>query len=356
MPAKLKSVLNHWFPERQFLVRGSGNVSAVRLSQRQQLAFAGAVLAALLWLAGASLGMVLFCGAEAKATLAERTAAAVSARAQAQIARVMAANARLTAQRDQAVAQATARANAAVAAANRARDQAVAQADLSRDEALADATLVAAANSAALDQLVEQTQTTIGQVQTIIRATGLNPDRLAQAPHGAPGLLWSGITNDEATKDDRLLNDVIRLNALGALLNQIPLASPVADVDVTSPFGYRPDPWTGAREFHVGVDLRGNIGTPVYATAPGIVSFAGVATGYGNLVTIEHGYGLQTRYSHLDKILVSAGTTVGAHQEIGLLGNTGWSTGPHLLYETRVDGAPLNPLNFMKADAGDVQK
>jgi murein DD-endopeptidase MepM/ murein hydrolase activator NlpD len=354
MPAGLKTLINRWFPDRQFLLRGPDKVSAFRLSQRQQLACAAAVLFALFWLAAASLGLALFCGAEAKANFAAQTAAAVSARAQAQIARILAANAILTAQRDQAVAQATARANAAVAAATKARDQAVAQADLARDEAIASATLVAAANSAALDQLAEQTQTTIGQVQNIIRATGLNPDRLAR--QATPGMLWSGITKDEATKDDLLLNDITRLNALGALLNQIPLASPVAEIDVTSPFGYRPDPWTGAREFHVGVDLRGNIGTPVYATAPGIVSFAGVATGYGNLVTIEHGYGLQTRYSHLDKILVSAGAAVGTHQEIGLLGNTGWSTGPHLLYETRVDGAPLNPLNFMKADAGDVQK
>jgi len=354
MPAGLKTLVNRWFPDRQILLRGPDKVSAIRLSQRQQLAFAAAVLFALFWLATASLGLALFCGAEAKANLAQQTAATVTARAQAQVSRVLAANAILTAQRDQAVARANARADAAIAAADKARDQAVAQADLSRDEAIAAATLVAAANSAALDQLVEQTQTTIGQVQTIIRATGLNPDRFARQT--TPGMLWSGITKDEATKDDLLLNDVTRLNALGALLNQIPLASPVAEINVTSPFGYRPDPWTGAREFHVGVDLRGNIGTPVYATAPGIVSFAGVATGYGNLVTIEHGYGLQTRYSHLDKILVRVGAAVGTHQEIGLLGNTGWSTGPHLLYETRVDGAPLNPLNFMKADAGDVQK
>ena len=94
--------------------------------------------------------------------------------------------------------------------------------------------------------------------------------------------------------------------------------------------------------------------------------FHGVSTAYlagalqdlgsGNLITIDHGYGLSTRYSHLYKILVKVGETVTLHEEIGLMGNTGWSTGPHLLYETRVDGQPENPLNFIKVNPYDVQK
>ena len=76
--------------------------------------------------------------------------------------------------------------------------------------------------------------------------------------------------------------------------------------------------------------------------------FAGIETGYGEIVEIDHGYGFSTRYSHLDKILVHPGDKVALHQEVGLMGNTGWSTGPHLLYETRVDGEPINPLNFLK--------
>jgi murein DD-endopeptidase MepM/ murein hydrolase activator NlpD len=125
---------------------------------------------------------------------------------------------------------------------------------------------------------------------------------------------------------------------------------------ISSGFGMRADPWTGAPEFHVGIDLPGPVGAPVYATAPGVVTYAGGSTGYGNLITIDHGYGLSTRYSHLYKILVKLGESVTLHEEIGLMGNTGWSTGPHLLYETRVDGQPENPLNFIKVNPYDVQK
>jgi murein DD-endopeptidase MepM/ murein hydrolase activator NlpD len=105
----------------------------------------------------------------------------------------------------------------------------------------------------------------------------------------------------------------------------------------------------------VGIDLRGPIGTPIYATAAGVVSYAGWETGYGQLVVIDHGYGLSTRYSHLDKILVHVGEQVSLRERVGLMGNTGWSTGPHLLYETRIDGAPANPLNFLKVREYDVQ-
>jgi murein DD-endopeptidase MepM/ murein hydrolase activator NlpD len=80
-----------------------------------------------------------------------------------------------------------------------------------------------------------------------------------------------------------------------------------------------------------------------------------VETGYGLIVVIDHGYGLSTRYSHLEKMLVHVGDHVGLHEEVGLMGNTGWSTGPHLLYETRVDGLPDNPLNFIKVSQNDLQ-
>ena len=198
-----------------------------------------------------------------------------------------------------------------------------------------------------LDVLDAQTKATIATVDGIISATGINPKRamkprppVAPAPRGAA---------------DLLNEDLRHLMALSAFLGQMPLARPVARMAVSSPFGYRPDPWTGVQEFHVGIDLRGPEGTPVYATAPGIVSFAGCETGYGEIVEIDHGYGLSTRYSHLNRILVRPGAPVTLHQEIGLMGNTGWSTGPHLLYETRLDGAPENPLNFLKVSENDVQ-
>ncbi len=342
---------DRWLTDRQLLIRGQDRVTAVPLTRRAQIAAVSVAAVAASWLLVSTIGLAWSWHEAAAASSAATRLRTADEDAQLKMARILSENAVLVAQRDQAVARADQLRDAAVAAVERAEDQAVARADLTRDEALARATLIAAANREALAELEARTQASIGQVDAIIRSTGLSPNRFPAGPpaggHSAP--------SDDAEDDDLLLDDLGRLDTLGGVLRQMPLAAPVSDISVTSPFGYRPDPWTGVREFHVGVDLRGKVGTPVYATAPGVVSFAGVATGYGNLVTIEHGYGLQTRYSHLEKILVTAGTPVELHQEIGLLGNTGWSTGPHLLYETRVDGQPRDPLSFIKVSGADVQ-
>ena len=116
---------------------------------------------------------------------------------------------------------------------------------------------------------------------------------------------------------------------------------------VSSPFGYRTSPFTNQREFHSGLDISARIGTPVIATADGVVSTYGKTHGYGNLLTINHGYGFKTRYGHLSKILVKKGQAVKRGDTIALVGNTGRSTGPHLHYEVYVDGIPTNPAQYI---------
>ena len=116
---------------------------------------------------------------------------------------------------------------------------------------------------------------------------------------------------------------------------------------VSSPFGYRTSPFTNEREFHSGLDISAKIGTPVIATADGVVSTYGKTHGYGNLLTINHGYGFKTRYGHLSKILVKKGQAVKRGDTIALVGNTGRSTGPHLHYEVYVDGIPTNPAQYI---------
>ncbi len=356
------------FPDRQILIRGPGNVAALRASQRAQLLGAGAACALLVALGITSAGLVVAWRAEARAAhdaarLYQSLAAAQEAAVRAQAQYQAAARAR-----DLAVAQADITRDIAVAQAERARDAAVAQARQARDAAIARANQLSASNNAALNGLIQQTQSTVGQVEAVIKSTGLNPDRLANeagAPAAAPLMSPNipaavlvtpgGVPNRAGAQAALLVGELARLRALGAVLAQIPLSSPTAQAIVSSGFGMRADPFTGAPEFHVGIDLPGPIGAPIYATAPGIVTFAGPSTGYGNLITIDHGYGLSTRYSHLDKILVKAGAAVTLHQEIGLMGNTGWSTGPHLLYETRVDGQPRNPAHFIKVNPYDVQ-
>ncbi|MCC2976957.1 M23 family metallopeptidase [Sphingomonas sp. PL-96] len=129
----------------------------------------------------------------------------------------------------------------------------------------------------------------------------------------------------------------------------IPSLQPIDDMKLSSNFGVRSDPFRGTAAMHAGIDLPGPIGTPVYATADGIVGRAQRAGGYGNLIELNHGKGIQTRYGHLSKILVGENTRVRRGQLIGLMGSTGRSTGSHLHYEVRINGAAVNPVPYLQA-------
>ena len=131
----------------------------------------------------------------------------------------------------------------------------------------------------------------------------------------------------------------------------IPSDKPVkTNVEFTSGFGVRSDPFHAGAAMHPGIDLAGSYGTPIYATADGTVLRAGWNSGgYGNLVEIDHGRGITTRYGHMSAILVHDGDHVTRGQQIGRMGSTGRSTGNHLHYEVRIDGRAVNPIPFMKS-------
>ena len=131
----------------------------------------------------------------------------------------------------------------------------------------------------------------------------------------------------------------------------VPSDKPVKmNVEFTSGFGVRSDPFHAGAAMHPGIDLAGTYGTPIYATADGTVLRAGWNSGgYGNLVEVDHGRGITTRYGHMSAILVSAGEHVTRGQQIGRMGSTGRSTGNHLHYEVRIDGRAVNPIPFMKS-------
>ncbi len=116
---------------------------------------------------------------------------------------------------------------------------------------------------------------------------------------------------------------------------------------ITSGFGYRRSPYTKTLRMHEGLDIANKVGTPVIAPADGIVVFAGIEGGYGKLLAIDHGYGITTRYGHLDSILVKEGDKVKRGKKIGSIGHTGLTTGPHLHYEVRVNSVPVNPKNYI---------
>jgi murein DD-endopeptidase MepM/ murein hydrolase activator NlpD len=136
------------------------------------------------------------------------------------------------------------------------------------------------------------------------------------------------------------------------LANIVPLRRPLdGDDSTTSNYGVRTDPFTGASAMHAGMDFRAETGTPVRTAGAGRVLRAEVAGGYGNLVEIDHGNGLTTRYGHLSAFEVEAGQIVPPGAIIGKVGSTGRSTGPHLHYETRNGGEPSNPLRFIEIGA-----
>lgn len=150
-------------------------------------------------------------------------------------------------------------------------------------------------------------------------------------------------TKQQALDFDNLIQ---QLEKKKNLLASTPSIRP-ADGWVTSRFGYRTSPFTGRREFHSGLDIANKIGAKVIATANGRVSYASRKIYIGNLVVIDHGYGRVTRYGHLDKILVKHGQKVKRGDVIGLLGNTGRSTGPHVHYEVKINGTAVNPVKYI---------
>ena len=134
-------------------------------------------------------------------------------------------------------------------------------------------------------------------------------------------------------------------------ISSTPAIAPVKGI-LTSGFGYRSDPMTHEQGIHQGVDIAAPAGQPVHASADGIVLRAGEVTGLGRAVYLAHGYGLVTRYGHMSRVDVHPGQRLKRGDVVGLVGNTGRSTGYHLHYEVRLDGAPVNPLGYILDDSG----
>ncbi|HEV2748756.1 MAG TPA: M23 family metallopeptidase [Allosphingosinicella sp.] len=130
----------------------------------------------------------------------------------------------------------------------------------------------------------------------------------------------------------------------------IPSTQPVRGTSLTSGYGVRSDPFRGRAAMHAGIDLAGPLGTPIYATADGFVQRSEWVGGYGNLVELNHGRGIQTRFGHLSRSMVRAGQRVKRGDLIAYMGSTGRSTGSHLHYEVRIDGKAVNPVPFMQSN------
>ena len=206
--------------------------------------------------------------------------------------------------------------------------------------------------TAALTDMEERIDTQARRMRSVLSDLGVDPTK---APTGAGGpFVALKPPRSGASAFDRQL---YRINVARAEINQysqrlvaVPVRKPVTgEVDMSSPFGMRLDPFLGRPAVHTGIDLRGETGEPVHATAIGRVSIAGREGGYGNMVEINHGNGLATRYGHLSQIDVKVGQIVRIGEIIGRIGSTGRSTGPHLHYETRINGEAVDPQKFLRA-------
>ncbi len=206
-----------------------------------------------------------------------------------------------------------------------------------------------------ISQVEDAVQISLGPLENSLNRTGMDVDSLLATIRrnysGAGGVNFTMLDSpsleglDPVDRRLQLLMqklDEVQLYTIAVA--KLPIAMPVRSaVRFTSPFGMRDG------RPHNGMDMAGPVGTPIYATADGYVTFAGRQSGYGNLIIIQHEFGFTTRYAHLSAIHVEKGERVSRGERIGDMGNTGRSTGSHLHYEVHVNGTPVNPSQYIKA-------
>lgn len=205
------------------------------------------------------------------------------------------------------------------------------------------------------------------RLRLAFRLAGLNPSAYVGSGGGLggplveardPRALAAVLDVDEAfaVRIRRAADNLSEMRGLADAAERLPFNRPVRAARTTSGFGVRFDPFNGRPALHQGQDFAAPRNTPVMATAPGVVSFAGVRGGYGRTVEIDHGDGFKTRFAHLNTIAVQPGQRVGVGHRIGGMGTTGRSTGVHLHYEVWMNGRPQNPARFLRAGEQIVQQ
>ena len=206
---------------------------------------------------------------------------------------------------------------------------------------------------ATVRRMVAQADSRIEALSEVITLTGLSVkevmDEVGAAGQGGPFVAADGIAGKNVAELAHLDTRVGQWQALRDVVGQLPLAAPLDGYYITSSFGKRRDPLNGKWAMHYGVDLGTTPKAPVRATAAGTVTIAGWKGRYGRLVEIDHGAGVKTRFGHLAKIFVKQGQVVAFRDKIGLVGNSGRSTGRHLHYEVIFRGKSRNPMRFIKA-------
>jgi murein DD-endopeptidase MepM/ murein hydrolase activator NlpD len=215
---------------------------------------------------------------------------------------------------------------------------------------------VEARQQSTLNALEENYDVKARHIRRVLSDLGLDIGKLplGGAPRAVGGpFVPAKMAPDNAAFERQLLRigtERGHVERLARALVTVPVRKPVpGEVDTTSGFGMRVDPFLHVPAMHTGLDFRGETGEAIRATAAGTVTHTGWSGGYGKMVEIDHGNGLSTRYGHLSSIDVEQGQSVRSGQIVGRMGSTGRSTGPHLHYETRVDGEAVDPQRFLRA-------
>ncbi|WP_422248066.1 M23 family metallopeptidase [Sphingobium sp.] len=363
--------MNALLPEREIFLRSGGQVKFIRISRRAQIATIGLVSVALIGWAGATLSMALTNAAVAQ----ERAALAAKGQSVAKAAGKVADYRKsvedlaqdLEARQD--FMDGLYKTHFGVdegnaAGADLVSDGEAVKAGVADKKAARLSTKISMAPEAAplvriADRqrrfallLTHAVERRADKAAAAIRSFGLNPDALARSAaraQGGPFVPWSGDKADMTPELEQLADAMARMEFLERSLLAIPSGQPTAAPMMTSSYGYRRDPFNGHAAFHAGIDFPGRYGQPINAAAAGRVAYVGQRQGYGNVVEVDHGNGLMTRYAHLSGFAARVGAKVDRGDAVGRMGSTGRSTGTHLHFEVRLNGQAINPRRFLEA-------
>jgi murein DD-endopeptidase MepM/ murein hydrolase activator NlpD len=358
--------IRSWFPARELIMRSEGHVRYLRISSRTQMAVAAIVLGLLLawvstmaFVAVSSLverhGNILLLSREAKVTKAESRIAAYRKDVDAVADDLDQRQAFIEKMVKTYVGDlpADAKSGETVSDSSVEASKTIDKVSMAIPEA-APLAQVEARQLAFAERLTRFADRRSAAAEAALRKLGLNPDRMLatlddRSAMGGP--LISAMPSANGPVDPRFRRlgaSLARMDALQRGLQGIPQVVPAAGTHISSGFGYRTDPFAGSTAFHAGLDFKGPTGAPIYSAAKGKVAFVGRRPGYGNCIEVDHGNGLRTRYAHMSAFRTRVGQQVLAGQQIGAVGSTGRSTGPHLHFEVRLNGQPINPRPLLE--------
>ena len=373
--SRFNNRLRTWFPDREFFMRSEGQVRFIKVTSRTQKLAAGAVVLLLLvWaLTMGAMALSSYISSRDRNSLLEREAKVASSESRLNAYGDNIGKVQDDLKRRQDFIEKTTQtvfgdlpkdakpgetvSNSSSEAANTVKKVSLA---IPQAAGLAE---IEARQLAYIESLTRIADRRSAAAEAKLARLGLNPqaalaslnDRSAQG-----GLLIVMATSADGSIDPRFQRfalSLARMDALERSVNALPQAMPANFEYISSGFGFRANPFTGGGgEFHPGLDFKGPYGAPIYAAARGTVSFVGQRSGYGNCVEIDHGNGLVTRYAHMSAFRTQPGRQVVPGEQIGQIGSTGRSTGPHLHFEVRINDRPVNPRPFLEAATNVLEK